>query len=162
LRPVFATWLGWLVAEGKPLVVVRNPDQDPSEIVWQARKVGYDQIVGELDGGVTSWTAAGEPTSSIPLIIADGIGDARVLDIRQDNEFASGHLPGADHVELGALIGRAGGLPAGPIVVMCGHGERAMGAASLLTRAGYRDVTVLEGGPQDWAGRTGRSLEVTQ
>ena len=96
LRPVFATWLGWLVASDKPLVIVRNPDQDPAEIVWQARKIGYDLIAGELDGGMSSWTAAGKPTSTIPLVTAERIGAVRVLDIRQDNEFASGHLPAAD------------------------------------------------------------------
>ena len=42
---------------------------------------------------------------------------------------------------------------------MCGHGERAMGAASLLERAGHRNLTVLEGGPDDWAAATGRTLE---
>jgi hydroxyacylglutathione hydrolase len=44
-------------------------------------------------------------------------------------------------------------------VVMCGQNERAMGAASLLERAGHRDLAVLEGGPDDWAETTGGSLE---
>jgi hydroxyacylglutathione hydrolase len=43
--------------------------------------------------------------------------------------------------------------------VMCGQGERAAGGASLLERAGHTDVTVLVGGPDDWARDTGRSLE---
>lgn len=162
LRPVFATWLGWLVPADKPLVFVRNADQDRGEILWQARKVGYDLIAGELDGGLTAWTAAGEPTSSIPLVAAGGIGHARVLDIRQDNEFASGHVPGAAHMELGELTTSAGDLPTGQTVVMCGHGERAMSAASLLARAGRSDVTVLDGGPDSWAQATGQSLEVGQ
>ena len=160
LRPVFATWLGWLVTADKPLVIVRNPDQDPAEIVWQARKVGYDLIAGELDNGIASWIAAGQPTSSIPLITADRIGAARVLDIRQDNEFASGHLPAADHIELGALASRPGELPPGPTVLMCGHGQRAMSAASMLASAGHPDVAVLAGGPPDWAESTGQPLEI--
>jgi glyoxylase-like metal-dependent hydrolase (beta-lactamase superfamily II)/rhodanese-related sulfurtransferase len=161
LRPVFATWLGWLIEADKPLVIVRNSDQDPAEIIWQARKIGYDLIVGELDSGVRGWTAAGQPTRSIPVIAADGIGAVRVLDVRQDNEYASGHLPAADHIELGALAGQAGDLPAGPIVVMCGHGERAMSAASVLASSGRRDVAVLAGGPQDWAQCTGETLELS-
>jgi rhodanese-related sulfurtransferase len=80
------------------------------------------------------------------------------LDVRQDAEFADGHLPGARHVELGDLPEHADDVPGGPVVVMCGHGERAMGAASLLERAGHRDVAVLVGGPADWAGATGRDL----
>jgi glyoxylase-like metal-dependent hydrolase (beta-lactamase superfamily II)/rhodanese-related sulfurtransferase len=160
LRPVFATWLGWLVAPDTPLVIVRNPDQDSAEIVWQARKIGYDLIAGELDNGMSCWTAAGRPTRSIPLISAEGIGGSQVLDVRQDTEFASGHLPAADHIELGALAGHAGDLPAGRTVVMCGHGQRAMSAGSVLAGAGRRDVAVLAGGPQDWAESTGQSLEV--
>jgi hydroxyacylglutathione hydrolase len=42
--------------------------------------------------------------------------------------------------------------------VMCGHGERAMGAASVLARAGQTGLSVLAGGPDDWAAATGRPL----
>lgn len=160
LRPVFATWLGWLVDDGKPIVVVRNSDQDPAEILWQARKIGYDQIAGELEGGVASWSASGRPTTSIPIVTPREVGSTPVLDIRQDNEFEAGHLAAARHVELGALPLEASKVPTGPTVVMCGHSERAMGAASLLARAGRTDVSVLDGGPQDWAAATGESLEV--
>lgn len=159
LRPAFATWLGWLVESGRPIVIVRNADQDPTEILWQARKVGYDQIVGELDGGLASWTEAAMPTGSIPLVSAEDLGDAAVLDIRQDSEFAAGHIPGANHVELGDLATGTAAVRSRPTVVMCGHGERAMGAASLLARAGYREVAVLDGGPTDWAEATGQKLE---
>jgi hydroxyacylglutathione hydrolase len=162
LRPVFATWLGWLLPAAKPLVIVRNADQDPAEILWQARKIGYDRLIGELDGGLPAWTRTGHPTGSIPLVTAEHIGGASVLDIRQTNEFAAGHLPGAAHVELGDLAkepASPGTDLNDPTVVMCGHGERAMGAASLLARAGQHDVSVLVGGPDDWATTTGRSLE---
>jgi len=162
LRPAFATWLGWLLPATKPLVVVRNDDQEPGEILWQARKIGYDGLVGELEGGIPAWVGAGRPTGAIPLITAEDVGSARVLDIRQTSEFARGRIPGADHVELGDLAedpGRARPEHQGHTVVMCGHGERAMGAASLLARAGQRDLSVLDGGPEDWAGATGRPLE---
>ncbi|MGW6932915.1 rhodanese-like domain-containing protein [Lentzea sp. NPDC054927] len=82
-----------------------------------------------------------------------------MLDIRQEPEFASGHLPGAQHVELGDLPSRVDEVPHEPLIVMCGHGERAMGAASLLEQAGHRDVAVLTGGPQDWTDATGGRLE---
>ena len=74
-------------------------------------------------------------------------------------EFQAGHLPGAVHVELGTLAAAADRLPDTPTVVMCGHGERAAGAASLLERAGHHDVAVLIGGPDDWAAATGRTLD---
>jgi glyoxylase-like metal-dependent hydrolase (beta-lactamase superfamily II) len=157
LRDQFATWLGWLVPRGTPVVIVRDDEQDPDEVVWQARKIGYDELVGEVD--MAAWTAAGGALSTIPVVAAsdvDAHGDVELLDVRQDDEFASGHVPGARHVALGAL--RAADLPRRPTVVMCGHGERAMGAASLLARAGRPDVAVLIGGPDDWADATGRPL----
>jgi hydroxyacylglutathione hydrolase len=71
---------------------------------------------------------------------------------------AVGHLPGAVAVELGALDGGEG-LPAGPLTVMCGHGERAMTAASLLARTGRRDLrVVMGGGAAEWSAATGRPL----
>ncbi|WP_291414878.1 MBL fold metallo-hydrolase [Actinophytocola sp.] len=156
LRPVFASWLGWLAPHDTPLVILRNTDQDPAEIAWQAAKIGYTNLAGEL--GLDAWTAEGHPTTSIRLVGPDQV-DARVLDIRQAPEFAAGHLPDAVHIELGDLAGHPDAAPPGPLVVMCGHGERAMGAASLLERAGHRDLAVLTGGPDDWAQAADRSLE---
>jgi rhodanese-related sulfurtransferase len=162
LREQFATWLGWLVPFGTPLVIVRNDDQDPEEIAWQALKIGYEHIAGELAGGMQAWTAEGRPTAGVGLVDAEQLaaqrGHVEVLDVRQDSEYADGHIPGAQHVELGALAARAAELPARPTVVMCGHGERAMGAASVLTKAGRPDIAVLTGGPEDWAQATGQAL----
>jgi rhodanese-related sulfurtransferase len=59
----------------------------------------------------------------------------------------------------GALTRPAPLLDGGPVTVMCGHGERAMTAASLLTRHGHHDITVAVGGPGDWAAAHGRALE---
>ncbi len=160
LRPVFASWLGWLAPADQPLIIVRDHDQDPTEIAWQAAKIGYDTIVGELDGAMAAWTAAGHDTASISLRRAADLGGRRVLDIRQRSEYVGGHLPGALHVELGDVPKRAADILDGPTVVMCGHGERAMGAASLLERAGHHDLAVLDGGPQDWIGATGGRLVI--
>ena len=159
LRPVFASWLGWLAPADRPLIIVRDPDQDPAEIAWQAAKIGYDNIIGELDGGMAAWTAAGHDTASIPLARAGQLDGRRVLDIRQRSEYLDGHLPGAMHIELGDIPHRAAEVPDEPTVVMCGHGERAMGAASLLAGTGHHDLVVLDGGPQDWVQATGRHLE---
>jgi rhodanese-related sulfurtransferase len=159
LRPVFASWLGWLAPTDRPLIIVRDSDQDPTEIAWQAAKIGYDLIIGELDGGMAAWTAAGHATASIPLARAEQLHGRRVLDIRQRSEYLEGHLPGAMHIELGDIAHRSAEVPDEPTVVMCGHGERAMGAASLLAGTGHHDLVVLDGGPQDWVAATGRNLE---
>jgi hydroxyacylglutathione hydrolase len=161
LRAQYATWLGWLVDPDTPIVIVRNPDQDPDDVLWPALNVGVDGIVGELAGGMPAWTAAGGDTITTRLVTADRI-DGPVLDIRQTSEYSAGHLPAAVHVELGDLACATDAVPGKPAVVMCGHGERAMTAATLLQRAGRTGLAVLVGGPDDWTAATGRRLEETE
>jgi hydroxyacylglutathione hydrolase len=159
LRPAFASWLGWLAAHDRPIIVLREPDQDLDEVLWQAAKIGYENIVGEIAGGIDAWTTAALPTTSTPMTEATADSDVRVLDIRQQAEYRSGHVPGALHVELGDLPGAINRLTDVPTVVMCGHGERAMGAASLLAGRGFSRISVLAGSPEDWAEANGQQLE---
>lgn len=155
-RSVFASWFGWLVPLERPVVFVLAEDTDRANLVGQCLAVGHDTLLGELDGGIDAWTAGGLPAESIPIVTAEHMSGA-VLDIRQTNEWDAGHLPGAIHVELGDLATTT--VPDEPLTVMCGHGERAMSGASILTAAGHRDVTVLAGGPEDWHTATGIDLE---
>ena len=163
LRPVFVTWLGWVIDAERPVLFVRDDDQDPEEILWQALKIGYEQLAGEIAGGVQAWVEAGHPVITITLLGAEALGGRSVLDVRQHSEYVTGHVPTATHVELGELAdwflrGGTSGVAGGPGVVMCGHGERATTAASLLERAGHRQVSVLVGGPEEWAAATGHAL----
>lgn len=156
LRDQFATWLGWLVEEGRPIVFVLEGGQDRSEVVRQALKVGYERLEGELAGGMAAWTAAGFEVGRVALVpVAEATGT--IVDVRQASEFVAGHIPGALHAELGS-VGEAE-LPDVPLTVMCGHGERAMGAASVLEAAGRSGVSVVLGGPNDWAKTSSRALE---
>lgn len=159
LRDQFATWLGWLADPGRSLVFILARDQDRHETVRQALKVGYENLPGELAGGTGAWRAAGLPLRRIPLVPA---AQARgvVLDVRQESEFAAGHLPGARHAELGSIPVTPLGQE--PLTLMCGHGERAMTAASILAAAGHRDLTVAIGGPEDWAAASGRALQTAE
>jgi hydroxyacylglutathione hydrolase len=162
LRPAFASWLGWLVDDTRPLVFVLDEDQDRGELARQCRTIGYDHLASELAGGMAAWRAAGLPEAQLPLVEADQLDDEPgvVLDVRQASEVADGHLPGALAVELGELAGdrQSGELPEGPVTVMCAHGERAMTAASLLERAGHKELRVVHGGPRDWRRATGKAL----
>jgi glyoxylase-like metal-dependent hydrolase (beta-lactamase superfamily II)/rhodanese-related sulfurtransferase len=155
LRPAFASWLGWLVPPDRPIVFVLDADQDADELVRQALTIGYERLAGVINGGIAAWEAAGYGLARIPLVPPERLG-APVLDIRQDSEFAAGHIPDSLHVELGRLADVE--PPSGPLVLACGHGERAMTGASLLARRGRREVSVLDGGPADWASRSGVSL----
>jgi rhodanese-related sulfurtransferase len=82
-----------------------------------------------------------------------------VIDVRQANEYASGHVPGAINIELGAIADTQ--LTAENTTVMCGHGERAMTAASILTVHDHGDIAVLDGGPDTWSDATGNPLQTS-
>ncbi|WP_031004258.1 MBL fold metallo-hydrolase [Streptomyces sp. NRRL F-5727] len=150
LRGQFATWLGWLLPDTAPLAFVTNDDQDLSEVVWQSYKIGYERLAGRLSGGMASWTAAGNPQTTTEFVTAERAANRPYVDVRQESEFAAGHVPGALGIELGMLPAHAADAPAGAVVA-CGHGERAMTAASLLERAGRTGIAVLDGGPSDYA-----------
>jgi glyoxylase-like metal-dependent hydrolase (beta-lactamase superfamily II)/rhodanese-related sulfurtransferase len=150
LRPQFGSWLGWLIPDDRPLIVVLDDEQDEADLVRQALTIGYDKLAGMLAGGIDAWRAAGLAVTSTELVDAAQL-DRPVLDVRQDDEVAAGHVPEALHVELGDVARNDTELPTGELAVMCGHGERAATAASLLERAGRRDIAVVVGGPEDWA-----------
>ncbi|MFI5624118.1 rhodanese-like domain-containing protein [Nocardioides sp. NPDC051685] len=147
LRGAFASWLGWLAPHDRPIVVLRDEDQDPDEILWQALKIGYENLAGEVSGGLAAWVAAGLPIATLAMTDGARASEKRVLDVRQEREYAAGHVAGALHLELGAVEAAAATLADVPTLVMCGHGERAMSAASILQRHGLTRITVLDGGP---------------
>jgi glyoxylase-like metal-dependent hydrolase (beta-lactamase superfamily II) len=160
LRDQFATWLGWLLPDDAPIAFVTAPGQDTGDIVRPACKIGYEHLAGRLTGGMPAWTAAGHPDARTAFVPADQAPGGPYIDVRQQAEYAAGHVPGALNLELGDLAARAADAPAGAIVA-CGHGERAMTAASLLQRAGRTDLTVLDGGPADYAAAHGKHLDTT-
>lgn len=148
-RSQFATWLGWLVPRDRPVVFVADDAVDRDDLIWAALTIGFERLVGELAGGVGAWAAAGRELTGTPLVDAGGTDGRHVVDVRQRAEFTAGHVTGAFHVELGSLTEDTTTVPDEPVLVHCGHGERAMSAASLLERAGHRDVAVLAGGPDE-------------
>lgn len=158
LRPQFASWLGWLVEDpATPLVFVVDHHSDQRELVRQCLNIGYEHLAGTID--IDAWTGVGRTTSSSPLLTAAQLEGHRVLDVRQATEYQAGHVPEAIHVELGALPHQVAQLGEGPAVAMCGHGERAATAASVLEAAGRPGVAILDGGPDDWTAATGEPLE---
>ncbi|MDW3178655.1 MAG: MBL fold metallo-hydrolase [Acidimicrobiia bacterium] len=158
LRPVFASWIGWLTNPDRPLIFVLDDDQDRADVVRQCLDVGHENLLGELDGGIDAWTAAGRPAATIGVVDARNMAPT-VIDVRQHNEYVTGHIPGAIGAELAVVADMPS--PTGPVTVMCGHGERAMTAASILnTKGGDSEISVFDGGPDTWSTATGVDLEV--
>ena len=156
LRPVFASWLGWLVKPDQPIVFVLDDHQDRAELVRQCLDVGHEQFVGELLFGIESWMASGRPVEKIEIVDPAGMV-GQIVDVRQTNEYEAGHVPGALNIELGSIPRAV--LPVGALTIMCGHGERAMTGASILARLGRKDLVVLDGGPDTWSAATRIALE---
>jgi rhodanese-related sulfurtransferase len=89
---------------------------------------------------------------TLPAVPAVSVPDgAWLLDVREDDEWAAGHAPGARHIPLGQLGARAAEIPQDEAVyVICRSGHRSGRAAQALTGAGREAINVA-GGMQDWA-----------
>ncbi|HUI26899.1 MAG TPA: rhodanese-like domain-containing protein [Candidatus Kryptonia bacterium] len=76
-----------------------------------------------------------------------------LLDVREESEWANGHLPGARHLSKGIIerdIEQAVPDTAAPIVLYCGGGFRSALAADSLCKMGYRNVASMDGGWREW------------
>jgi hydroxyacylglutathione hydrolase len=148
LRPAFASWLGWVIPFGAPIVLLVD-EADRADAVRLARRIGYDRLLGWIEGGIDAWTAADLPTQCTDETDAPGArrriaNGATLVDVRQTAELDVARIPDAVHVELGDII--AGRTPdADEAVVFCGHGERSATAASLLESRGIRTVNLVGG-----------------
>jgi rhodanese-related sulfurtransferase len=79
--------------------------------------------------------------------------EAAVLDVRNPDEYAAGHVAGAVLIPLGELAARQDEIPAGePLYVICAVGGRSLTATTALVQAGYRAVSVA-GGTNGWIER---------
>lgn len=159
LDPSFGTYLGWLFPAGTRFVLVPGHGQDTTDAARQAARVGIESIEGVLGGGVDAWVASGRPLRSYPVTDIDGLktaldaGKARVLDVRQDQEWTGGHLAGATHIHIPELRARVDEIgPGDPVHVLCQTGHRAAMGASILDAAGVPAVLV-DGGVPDWASK---------
>jgi len=156
LRPVLASWLGWIVKPDQPIVFVMDDDQDRNELVRQCFEIGHERLVGELTLGIKSWINSGRPVEKIKFVeVSEMVG--QIIDVRQSNEFHLGHVPTAQNIELGSIAQAE--IPGGALTIMCGHGERAMTGASILAKHGRTDIVVLNGGSDTWFAATGIQLE---
>lgn len=144
----FALWAGWLLDASSPIVLVTD-DGDDVEVRQALSRVGLDLVLGHLEGGMKAWVAAGLPVGKTAQV--EEVGEAIVLDVRNDAERSHGSIPESLHVMLGDLPLAIDTLTKEKaIVTVCESGLRASIAASLLERAGFSDVRMLEGGMGAW------------
>lgn len=90
------------------------------------------------------------PTTRVDLLPADLPEDVTVLDVREPEEWAAGHIEGALHVPLGLLPQQVHEVPEGRVLVVCKVGGRSAQAATWLGQQGHETIN-LDGGMLDWA-----------
>jgi rhodanese-related sulfurtransferase len=159
LNDTFAAYVGWLLPFGAPLVLVL-PDPVPEtleEATTQLLRVGYERVLGYLEGGVEVWRAVGRAVSSYPITTMDAVNagtEPVILDVRQPIEWRDeGSIPGAQQIFVADLPKRLAEIPADqPITVLCKSGMRAAMAASVLDAAGRQVRLVARGGATQWTG----------
>jgi hydroxyacylglutathione hydrolase len=143
----FATWLGWIVPWGAPLVLAAEHPAVLADARRDLARIGIDVLAGHHTGPLPH-VPGGPRVRHYPvahrddLLVARHVAGTVVLDVRRPDEWAEGHVEGAIHVPLPELIERIPDLPAGTIWVHCAAGFRASIATSLLERAGRATVLV--------------------
>ncbi len=153
--PEFA---GWFLPYDRDLLLLLEKSEDIETAVVNLARLGYDRVAGYLQGGIEEWYNAGLPIETLPVISVhdlkhrlDAREDIVVLDVRDQEEWDSGHLAGAQHVFLGRLEERLAEVPGGrPIAVFCSVGRRAGLAGSVLLRSGRTGVSNVLGSMTAW------------
>ena len=155
----FATKVARVADPDVEVIVVAASDGYELEATELLASVGL-RVRGYLQGGMTAWRSEERPVARIELIDVDALAERLdgsdgplVLDVRDDDEFASGHIPGSLHIPYGELPDRLSELPTDrPIAAVCSGGKRSGLAASLLQREGFeRLIHVGRGGVGTWS-----------
>ncbi len=169
LRAAFASWVGWVVPFGTPVILVSDTTEVHEYAVRRLIRIGYDDLPGYLDGGMAAWERAGLPVERSTVLTMREVrqqlerGDPLiVVDVRQAHEWAAGRIPQAKLLEAGGLPEADLDLPHDRLIAThCGHGQRAATALSVLEHRGYRNLAVITEGIDDWRQAGGKVQQGT-
>ena len=155
-RAGFGSKLAWIAQPDEQIVLIGRDDDDARVAARLAASVGLEDIAGHLAGGMTSWREERRPVARIERITVPELHERRdavqILDVRELDEWEQGSIPGAVHTPYHDVDGIPDGIdPDRPVAAICATGQRAAVAASLLQRAGAREVLhVIDGGVGTW------------
>lgn len=157
LKGKYAHWCGSLLSHARPIVVIAEPG-DEVEAVMRLGRIGFDNVAGYLQGGMSSLERRPELIRQVPRITAPALAaqlaepqPPLVLDVRSEKEWSARQVAGSLNIPLNQLQDRMPDVPRDrPLVVHCEGGYRSAIGASLLGQAGVSSVTDLVGGIQGW------------
>lgn len=148
----FAVWVGTLIPDLKqPILLVCNEGSE-EECVTRLARVGYDNTIGYLQGGLEAWESAGKEIDSITSISAIDFAEKfsenmKVLDVRKAGEFDTGHLPNAENKPLDFINDWTNEPDRDKTYyIHCAGGYRSMVAASILKARGFEKLVEVAGG----------------
>ncbi|MEG3435993.1 rhodanese-like domain-containing protein [Pannus brasiliensis CCIBt3594] len=157
LRPAFPNWVGWMIPPERSLLVIVESERDVKLVTEQLFRVGYDHLAGYLHDGMTSWQDAGLPLERVTEWTVHDLNRHRqdenltVLDVRGDEEYRQGFIPGAEHIFVPRLEENLDRLDRDrAIATYCGSGYRASIAASILQKSGFDRVINVPGSWIAW------------
>ncbi len=159
LIPQSANWLGMVTHAGNDIVVISDTEADARTAVHRFRRVGFDKILGFLDGGVSNWAMAALPLDHLPQLsvqslkrVMEKYPDHIVLDVRTDEEWDQGHIENIRHKPVADLVREGIDIEDknSHISVICESGHRSNIAGSLLKAAGYEHTYSVIGGMSAW------------
>ena len=150
----FAPWVGAMIVDVKqPILLVANDDQI-EEAITRLSRVGFDNVLGYLEGGLDAWVKAGKDTDDIQTVDAEAFAsvlnatpEAKVVDVRKDGEYQSEHVENAIHASLEYLANNMHLIPKDePFYLHCAGGYRSLIAHSMLKARGYHNAIDVLGG----------------
>ncbi len=157
-----ASFAGWFLPYNKKILLV-TPDQFPTKDLKILHRLGFDNIIGYLKGGLLQWHMAGYESNSIGMIkvqnlcrLLDKSNNYWILDVRSEDEIAeAGEIQDAHHIHITQLPDNLDKISKDkPIYIFCGSGLRSTTAASLLKQNGFENINVILGGLEGWSSTT--------
>jgi len=149
----FAPWVGAMIADVKqPILLITDLGME-EEAVTRLARVGFDNQIGHLAGGIQSWIESGKEFDLVNRISAEQfakevkIGESKVIDIRKESEYAAEHVNEAYSKPLAYINDWVKDInPSEHFYLHCAGGYRSMIASSILQARGYRNFSEVEGG----------------
>lgn len=155
LNGSFAPWVGALIQDVKQPLLLVVDEEKIEEAVIRLSRVGFDNTLGYLKGGIAAWKDAGKEIDTITGITAEelaskksGGADVEIVDVRKPSEYSAEHIEGAENAALDNLNDHLAklSLKEGDFFVHCKSGYRSVVAASMLKARGIHNLIDIKGG----------------
>ena len=152
LKGDFAPWVGTMIVDVQQPILLVCDSETEEETITRLSRVGFDNVLGYLNGSFESWENSGKEIDTIDRISAEEFADkfdknAIVIDVRKEGEYAAEHIEDAFSKPLAYINDWLSSINNNQhFFLHCAGGYRSMIAASILQARGYRNFSEIESG----------------